>query len=174
MSMHRAFCGSIVTSAGVPPIADLLGRSVWNNQALVPISASDFSLIRNNTLNHQLDLAVILVVSGLSGSSASAFRKLVSAGGGATKVLLLPVRPKREPERRSHARGVQNLLEPGGPPGARCGRGAPQGHGPGRQQRSRRRPCGDGFSPAGKVMSPERHPLPFLAQLSAVEFALRD
>ena len=44
---------------GVPPIADLLGRPIWNNQALVPIAADDFERIRDYTRSRQLDTAKI-------------------------------------------------------------------------------------------------------------------
>ncbi len=39
---------------GVPPIDDLLGRKLWKNQAIVPITAEDFNRIRTYTLDHQL------------------------------------------------------------------------------------------------------------------------
>jgi hypothetical protein len=41
---------------GVPPINDLLSpKRVWNNQAIVPITAEDFAKIRDYARSHQLD-----------------------------------------------------------------------------------------------------------------------
>lgn len=40
---------------GVKPIDDILGRTLYKNQALVPISADDFDIIRQHTLSRQFD-----------------------------------------------------------------------------------------------------------------------
>jgi hypothetical protein len=40
---------------GVKPIDDILGRKLWKNQALVPISADDFALIQQHTFSRQFD-----------------------------------------------------------------------------------------------------------------------
>jgi hypothetical protein len=44
---------------GVPPLAELLGKSTWTNQAVVPITAEDFGRIREYTLRHQFNPARI-------------------------------------------------------------------------------------------------------------------
>lgn len=44
---------------GVPPISDLLGKPLWNNQAIVPITAQDFEYIRDYALSHQFDASKI-------------------------------------------------------------------------------------------------------------------
>jgi len=40
---------------GVPPICDLLGKSVWNNQAIIPVTADDFCRLRDYSLSHEFD-----------------------------------------------------------------------------------------------------------------------
>jgi hypothetical protein len=40
---------------GVPPIAGLLGKSVWHTQAILPITAQDFGRIREYTTSHAFD-----------------------------------------------------------------------------------------------------------------------
>lgn len=40
---------------GVPPIEGLLGKRIWKNQAVVPITAEDFDRIRQYTLDHEFD-----------------------------------------------------------------------------------------------------------------------
>jgi hypothetical protein len=40
---------------GVKPIDDILGRTLWKNQALVPITADDFDVVRQHTLSRQFD-----------------------------------------------------------------------------------------------------------------------
>jgi hypothetical protein len=40
---------------GVLPINDLLGRQVWNNQGIIPISQDDFERIKEYALGHELN-----------------------------------------------------------------------------------------------------------------------
>jgi hypothetical protein len=40
---------------GVEPIDDILGRTLWKNQGIVPITADDFDAIRQHTLSRQFD-----------------------------------------------------------------------------------------------------------------------
>lgn len=40
---------------GVPPINDMLQKSTWNNQAMVPITAADYDRIRRYMLSRQFD-----------------------------------------------------------------------------------------------------------------------
>lgn len=44
-----------IEPVGVKPIDDILGRTLWKNQALVPITANDFDVIRQHTLSRQFD-----------------------------------------------------------------------------------------------------------------------
>jgi len=46
-------------AVGVPPIDDLLGRTLWKNQALVPINFEDFDRIQRYTFKHQYDITEI-------------------------------------------------------------------------------------------------------------------
>lgn len=47
---------------GVPPLADLLRRPLWNNQAIVPITAEDFGLIQEYTFSHEFDSSMIPLI----------------------------------------------------------------------------------------------------------------
>lgn len=50
------FCGpQPAREVGVPPLPDLLGRPVWTNQAIVPITANDFERIRSRVLNDRFN-----------------------------------------------------------------------------------------------------------------------
>lgn len=44
-----------IEPVGVKPIDDILGRTLWKNQALVPITADDFDVIRQHTLSRQFN-----------------------------------------------------------------------------------------------------------------------
>jgi len=40
---------------GVLPLADLLGKRMWENQAIIPITGDDFDRIRHYTFDHEFD-----------------------------------------------------------------------------------------------------------------------
>lgn len=47
---------------GVPPIADLLRKSVWNNQAILPITVEDFDRLQDYAIRHEFDPAKIPLI----------------------------------------------------------------------------------------------------------------
>lgn len=51
-----------IEPVGVPPIADLLNKTFWKNQGLVPITEKDFDFIREFVLTHQFDTKRIPLV----------------------------------------------------------------------------------------------------------------